>query len=92
MFRDSVAPDFQKCDDCQDGEVIWQEPSPTLLLHRRDLFRWTFNDEGQYPVLGSITFSGGIHQKWRALMEWRGDRVIAGALYETPIAVFNFEF
>jgi hypothetical protein len=92
IFRDSVAPDFQECGDCQDGEVIWQEPSPTLLPHRRDLFKWTLNDEGQDSVLSSIKFSGGIHQKWRALMEWRGGRVIARAICESPIAVFNFEF
>jgi hypothetical protein len=92
MLRHSVPPEFQEWDDCPDGEVIWQEPSPTLLPHRRDLFRWRLNGEGQDTVLYSIKFSVRVHQKWRALMEWMGGRIIAGVMSGSPIAVFNFEF
>jgi hypothetical protein len=91
LFRESVVPKFSECDhDVTHG--VWSEPSPTLLPDRRDLFKWAMNPDGTDWFLGSVPFSADAGRKWSAEMGLVGGRLIAGAVAESPVAVFNLDF
>jgi hypothetical protein len=91
LFGESVAPQFME-GDADKTHGAWTEPSATLLPDRKDLFRWVMNPDGTDWFLGSVPFKARTGRKWSAQMGLVGGRIIAGAIAESPVAVFNFDF
>ena len=75
----------------EDRYMQWNEPSPSLLPRKQDLFKDILSPSGKDTFYGSIPFSGGVGNEWHSQMEWKNGRIFAGSISGTSLSVFNFE-
>jgi hypothetical protein len=90
LFQNSEVPRFLD-EDLQRGmEIKWNDPPPTFLPRKTDLVEGALT-QGEDLDFRSGPFRAERSQCWRAVLEWKNGRVLAGAVAGSAVSIFNFD-